>query len=188
MAADAWLSIPQAYRIYGSNATKSGTWTTVTNDIFQPTTTSVVGNPVTNATSGSALTFSIPTSASNKVGITYKVVTGQSGSFSATIDGASVADNCSATTTFSTAPCATNPLPLAGGTFYRQEYSVTPNQSHSVVITNGASGCHRQELRSPISFSTLMKMRTQHGQTMRCGIQSLPQSPQRSSPMDCPYI
>jgi hypothetical protein len=133
-AALAWLSIPETFRIRASNATKTGTWVATT-DVYVPTATTSYGTPLTSIVSGSTLTFNVPTSASTKVSITYKVASGNTGTFSVNVDGSLVTDICSATTTFSSAPCNSNPVVSASGTFYRQEYTVTANQTHTVIVT-----------------------------------------------------
>lgn len=144
-AADTWLSIPASNRLMASKATQTGTWTvpggaslngvTPANDVYQPALTVSNGTTLASTVSGSTLTFSIPSSSSTKVGIIYRVIAGSTGTFTASLDSTLVTDNCSATTTFSSAGCGTNPTITSPGSFYRQEYTVTPNQAHTVVTT-----------------------------------------------------
>lgn len=132
-----WVTIPDTFRQRASVAAKTGTWAAST-DTFQPSITASPGTSETTSTNASTLTFSVPSSASNKIGITYVVVPSQTGTFTVSIDGTLVIDNCSVSTTFSSAPCASNPA-VAVSAFYRQEFSVTPNQTHTVVVTNTAA-------------------------------------------------
>lgn len=135
-----WFSIPTQYRIMGSAATVTGSWA---NDSgfpapFFPASVAGIttGNPIATTTSGATATFNVPTSASTKVGVSFIVANTQTGTFSVSIDGTLATDTCSGTTTFSSGPCAGTTLITQTATPFRQEFTVTPNQTHTVVVTS----------------------------------------------------
>ena len=134
-ATEAWLTIPYNFRQMASAATASGAWGTdyVPNILNTPYLSP--GTPMSTTASGATLTFNLPSSSSPVIGITYYVVNGQTGSFTVAIDGTLRTNDCSATTTFSSAPCTAE----LGPSFFRQEYVVTPGGTHTVVITSTAA-------------------------------------------------
>lgn len=129
----AWIAIPMTNRILASAATAAGTWT-AQSDTFQPTITTTYGTSRKSSISGSTLTFNVPSSNATKIGVTFNVVAAQTGTFTVSIDGSLVTDVCSASTTFTSAPCSANPT-VSTYTFYRQEYTVTAGTTHTVIIT-----------------------------------------------------
>jgi hypothetical protein len=146
MATDAWLSIPNfassgvATRIFASSATATGTWTADgTLPIAAVPGLASAGAGRKSSVSGSTLTFAIPASStSTKVGLTYVVTNGQTGSFTVAVDGAAMTDNCSGTTTFGSGPCGGTALVSATSTLQRQEWSVSAG-AHTVVVTTTAA-------------------------------------------------
>lgn len=145
MASEAWLSIPYSARIMGSAGT-GASWSTDTsfpnvnpgfgaprNYILSP------GTPVSTTTNGASKTFSIPSSASPVVGLTFNATNSQTGTFTVTLDGVLQNDSCSGTTTFTSAPCGGLTLNQTTSPF-RQEWSVTPNQTHTLVVTTTNTG------------------------------------------------
>jgi len=140
MAAEAWLTIPAQFRIIASQATQTGSW--ANDNLFisppnppNPTGLLSVGNSVGTSTSGSTLTFSIPSSASGFVGITYSYGFSlyTAGTFTVSVDGTLQTDNCSGTTTFTGFECSTVSSDSTG--FSRQMFAVTSGTTHTVVIT-----------------------------------------------------
>lgn len=128
--------VPLTYSnsILASNATKSGAAVTNDTTIYGTFNKTALGYPVTsNGTS--TLTFNIPSSSATKVQIHYVARTANTGSFVAAIDSSSVMDEASGTTTFSGAPLFGWTLAPATYAMYVQEFTVTPNQAHTVVIT-----------------------------------------------------
>lgn len=144
---EAWLSIPYSFRQMGSVATKSGTWTT-DNSFPSYNPGSVApdgiyiaspGTPISSVANGATLTFSIPSSASSVVGITYQITNSGTGTFTLSVDGTLVTDACSGTTTFTSAPCGALTINQVT-TAFRQQFSVTPNQTHTVIVTKTNTG------------------------------------------------
>jgi hypothetical protein len=128
--------VPLTYSnsILASNSTKSGAAVTNDTTIYGTFNKTALGFPVTsNGTS--TLTFNIPSSTATKVQIHYVARTANTGSFAATIDGTPLTDEASGTTTFSSAPLFGWTLAPATYAMYVQEFTVTANQAHTVVIT-----------------------------------------------------
>lgn len=155
-----WLTIPMANRTWVSTCTKTGSVFPYSgaSSIYVPTFTWQAPLPALTAamepTSAGAIetcTITTPTSV-NKIGINYGVVTGSTTTFTATIDGISVTDACSGTTTFSNGPCNAFQNGQTVG-LYRQEYSVTPGTSHTVVLTYGSGGTGNQALWQSIDWA-----------------------------------
>lgn len=137
-AADAWVIIPPQSKLYATACSWTGSNSGDGSfSIFQPTLTLPFGNYFTSVTSGNTGTCTLPdaTSYSTKVGVTFGVGAGFTGTFTVSIDGTPQIDNCSGTTTFSSAPCGAYGLVGSQVTWYREEFSVTPSTSHTVVIT-----------------------------------------------------
>lgn len=134
-AAIAWLAIPYSARIMASNCASSGSWST--DSTLTMLTPSYIANPgtaVSSTASGATRTCSIPSSASPVIGVNFQVTNAQAGNFTVTIDGSLVTNSCTSSTTFVSGPCGGNTLNQAT-TMFRQEYAVTPNQAHTVLIT-----------------------------------------------------
>lgn len=154
----AWLTIPFANRVMASNCTHtSGSWTFFgVAAVVLPTLTQQQA-PGTNQepfAGTPVLTCTVTTTtATTKIGITDIVVTGQSGSFTATIDGASITDACTGTTTFNATPCSAFANGQTQG-MYRQEYTVAPATTHTVVFTaTGSPIFHSVDFAVPNSPS-----------------------------------
>lgn len=144
LASEAWLSIPYSFRIMGSAATGANWATDNTFPSFNPGFGATAwianpGTPVSTTTSGASKTFSIPASASPVVGVTFQVTNSQTGTFTISIDGTLQTDQCSGTTTFTSAPCGTNLLTQTTSAF-RQEFAVTPGGTHTVIVTTTNTG------------------------------------------------
>jgi hypothetical protein len=133
MAQEAWLTIPFQFRQFASTATQVGPWAPTGGIVGISPIYVSTGTPMQVSTSGSTLTFAIPSSASPVVGLTYEQVNGQMGTFTVSVDGVLKTDNCSTTTAFSSGPCTTFPAEIIG--VVRQEFTVTPGTTHTVVIT-----------------------------------------------------
>jgi hypothetical protein len=134
-AAIARTAIPTSTRIMASTATASGAWTADSAlAIMVNPYRSNPGTAMTASSSGASLTFSVPSSDSSIVGVTFEVANSQTGTFTVSVDGTLQTDLCSGTTTFTSAPCSTNLLQETVAPF-RQAFAVTPNTSHTVVIT-----------------------------------------------------
>jgi hypothetical protein len=136
MAMDAYAGLPQQDRILATGATATGTWTQFGNILAMPNVV-IPGKGLESTTSGSTLTFNIPSTTANKVGLFFEVEAGTAGTFTLSIDGTLATDNCSSTTTFSTTQCGGYDGGLG---YYREEFSVTPNVTHTVVVTTTNSG------------------------------------------------
>lgn len=139
LASEAWLTIPYSFRIMGSVATGAN-WVT---DTSFPSVTpgfgatawiASPGVPVSTTTSGATKTFSVPSSASPVVGVTFQVTNAQAGTFTVSVDGTLQTDQCSGTTTFTSAPCGGLSISQTTSPF-RQEFSVTPGTTHTVIVT-----------------------------------------------------
>jgi hypothetical protein len=136
----AWSVIPYNFRQYASTASASGSWTADTTlPIYSNTLLSSPGTPMQSSTSGNTLTFSIPSSASTVIGLTYEVANTYAGTFTVSIDGTLQTDGYSQTTTFNSAPNAGKALANATVGFFRQEFTVTSGTTHTVVVSNAAS-------------------------------------------------
>lgn len=136
----AFVSIPYQSRIFASNATATGTWSVDTNPvIFANPLLASPGSPLISSANSSTLNFSIPSSSSPVVGLTYFVTNGQTGTFTVSVDGTLQTDACSGTTTFSSGPCSAVALVQTTTTFFRQEFSVTPGTTHTIVVTQTSS-------------------------------------------------
>jgi hypothetical protein len=80
-----------------------------------------------------------PSGASTAVGVGFEVGNSQTGSFTVTIDGTLETDQCSGTTTFSSSSCGASIYPTSPGTaLYRQQFTVTPAATHTVVFATTA--------------------------------------------------
>ncbi len=135
----AWLTIPFTNRVMASNCTRtSGSWTYFGVAAVVLPTLTMQQSPGTNQepfAGTPVLTCTVTTTtATTKIGISEVVATGQSGSFTATIDGSPITDGCTGTTTFNATPCSAFANGQTQG-LYRQEYSVTPATSHTIVFT-----------------------------------------------------
>lgn len=138
MAADAYLTIPQQDKMNGGQATPSGgTWSF----FGQPLAKTGLVAPydwVQTTTSGASLTFSLSSTASSKIGITFHTLSSSIGTFTVTIDGTAETDNCSGTTTFTAGYCGSFGTSFAED-YSREEFSVTPNTTHTIVVTSTSS-------------------------------------------------
>ena len=125
-------SIPGTFHIFASNATLVGSWSTPGNFPIN----NGFGTAQQVASSGATATFSIPSSTSSVVGVTYGAIAANTGTFSISVDGALQTDFCSGTTTFTAEGCGGqaffNSATVAA---FRQQFSVTPNTTHTVVVT-----------------------------------------------------
>lgn len=144
MASEAWLSIPYAFRIMGSAGTGANWATDTSFPSVNPGSggTSWIaspGVPVSTTTNAASKTFSVPSSASPVVGVTFQVTNSQTGTFTVSVDGVLQTDQCSGTTTFTSAPCSVN-LQTQTTTPFRQEFAVAPGQTHTVVIATTNTG------------------------------------------------
>lgn len=134
-----WGSLPLANKKMASTATASGFASSYTGPAIN---NSVIGNPKESITNGDTLSFSI-TPNGTKIGVTYAARVTSGGTFTVKIDGANQTDVCSNTTTFSGFGC--NSVAVNNDTFFRQEFSVTPGISHTVLVTvTSASGAGNQ--------------------------------------------
>jgi hypothetical protein len=136
----AYESIPAAFRIFTSAATRTGTWAadTTTVPLASNPTGVNFGTAEVATSSGATAAFSIPSSASTKVGVTYAATTTGTGTFTITVDGVLQTNaGCNTgTTTFANTGCG-------GQTFFngatnspfRQEFTVTAGTTHTVTIT-----------------------------------------------------
>ncbi len=139
-----WTTIPVGYRIMASNATQGG-GSNFSADTTLPMFTSAIlasiGTPMKSSTSGNTLTFSIPSSASTVLGLTYEVTNSQTGTFTVSMDGVLQTDASTGSTTWTSGPSQAGTgtaVALYGTstTLFRQYFTVTPNQTHTVVVTN----------------------------------------------------
>jgi hypothetical protein len=136
-----WEAVPYSfggvnYKLMASSAASTGTVAVdttipITSGIFAP-----AGTAMHIASSGGTLTFNVPFSASPVVDLLYPVVNSATGTFTVSVDGTPQTDFCSGTTTFSTGPCGGTALALATSTVFAQEFTVTPNATHTVVVTS----------------------------------------------------
>lgn len=128
--------VPLTYSnsILASNSTITGAAVTNDTSFYGTFNKTALGYPVTT-NGASTLTFNIPSSSATKIQIHYIARTANTGSFAATIDGTPLTDESSGTTTFSGAPITTTWTLVPGFALYTQEFTVTPNQAHTVVIT-----------------------------------------------------
>jgi hypothetical protein len=131
-----WVAIPPAYRLMATQATVTGgTATTVTSQSPQLKLNgaAVEGNPQTGSTTGMKWTWTVPSTTTPWVGITYGTIVGCTSTFTVKINGAFVTDKYSNTTTFSCgAYNGTGP--------YRQRYDVTPGTNPTVEMAILAGG------------------------------------------------
>lgn len=133
-------AISPTHRILASNSTSTtGTW--LADTTFNPISGVGLTSPGTGSkstVSGSTKTFTIPASWNSiKVGINYYAITGQTGTWTVSLDGVLQTDICSGTTTFTSAPCGNVAIPSTNQALYRQEYAPTTlgATAHTVVIT-----------------------------------------------------
>jgi hypothetical protein len=155
-----WLTIPMANRTWVSTCTKTGSVFAYSgaSSIYVPTFTWQTPLPAltaamepTAAGSTETCTITTPTSV-NRIGINYGVTASSTTTFTVSVDGSLVTDACSGTTTFSNGPCnAFQNGQLVG--LYRQEYSVTPATSHTIVLTYGSTGTGGQSLWQSIDWA-----------------------------------
>jgi hypothetical protein len=134
----ALMEIPNQERVMGSACTQTaGTWAadTAVYTVPAPTFYLAPGNPVSTSSNGSVLTCTIPSrSTSTEVGVNFLVTNAQTGTFTVTVDGVIQKDQCSGTTTFTSAPCVANLMTLTT-TMFRQGFTGTPGLTHTLVIT-----------------------------------------------------
>lgn len=136
LAGAAWSSIPNSYRLYASQASATGSWSSdSTLGIYQSQLYLAQGNALSSSSNAAALTFSVPSSPSPIVGITYIVTNGQTGNFTVSVDGTLRTDACSGSTVFSSGPCSAVALLGSSSSFFRQEFAVTSGIAHTVVVT-----------------------------------------------------
>lgn len=132
------LAIPNQERVMASLCTQtSGTWTADSAVYALPTQTYYLapGTAMSATGTGSILTCVVPArNASTKVGLNFLVTNAQTGTFTATVDGIPAIDQCSGTTTFTSAPCGVNLLTQTT-TGFRQEFTGISGLSHTVIIT-----------------------------------------------------
>jgi len=131
-------SIPGAFHVFASNATRTGTWTYSSgfpSGNAGPTGVAYGTNEQAGS-SGATVTFSIPSSASTKVGLTYGVGNSITGTFSVSVDGTLQTDTCSGTTSFTSTGCGGFSIGNTGLSIYRQEFTVTAGTTHSIVVTS----------------------------------------------------
>jgi hypothetical protein len=132
------LTIPNQERVWGSACTQTaGSWVTdSTIAIPAPLYYLNPGNAVSVTASGAVLTCTVTSrTASTQVGLNFQVTNTQTGTFTVTVDGSPQTDQCSGTTTFTSAPCSGVNLLSQSTTIFRQEFTGTAGTSHTVVIT-----------------------------------------------------
>lgn len=133
------LTIPNQERVMGSSCTQTaGTWT-ADNGLYTLPAPFYYLNPGTAMSasgSGAILTCTVTSrSASTKVGLNFQVTNAQTGTFTVTVDGVPQIDQCSGTTTFTSAPCAGQNLLTLATTIFRQEFTGTPGTTHTCAVT-----------------------------------------------------
>lgn len=135
------LAIPNQERVMASTCTQtSGTWTADNSVYALPTQTYYLapGTAMSATGSGSVLTCVVTSRiASSRIGVNFLVTNAATGTFNVTVDGQQVTDQCSGTTTFTSAPCGGLTLPTSGQTVtaFRQEFSGNSGPTHTVVLT-----------------------------------------------------
>lgn len=132
------LTIPNQERVMASTCTQtSGTWAADQAVYVLPAPAYYLnpGTAMSASGSGAILTCAVPSRiASTKVGVNFQVTNAQTGTFTVTVDGAAQTDQCSGTTTFTSAPCTATLLTQTTAAF-RQEFTGTLGTTHTVVIT-----------------------------------------------------
>lgn len=136
-------SIPFSNRKMASTATQTtGTWAAATNvPLSSNYQFASPGTDMYATVSGDVLTYTVSTGTGvTKLGYAYDVCNlgASCGNFTLTIDGTAETDACSGTTTFATQSCVSFANSQTEGV-YRQEYSVTPAATHTVVVTMTSS-------------------------------------------------
>lgn len=133
------LAIPNQERVMASNCTQTtGTWVADSSAYPIPSMAYManIGTPMSTTSSGSVLTCTVTSRvASTKVGVNFLVANSQTGTFTVKVDGTTETDVCSASTTFTSAPCSGVNLLSISTTGFRQEFTGTSGTSHTVVIT-----------------------------------------------------
>lgn len=135
-AAIAAEEIPVSLQVMASTATPTGSWAADSGSV--PLHSSWAGTAMKSTTNGSTLTFTGNTGTGTKVGLTWMAfVVADTGTFTVTVNGSSVNNTCTGTTTFNAFGCngiAVNPTTAITATIMRQDFTVTPG-AYTVVVT-----------------------------------------------------
>lgn len=140
-AAAAWLSNAPQNRLWASQASQTGTWTTSTTVPVNSFSGGTAGNALSTSTSGATLTFTIPSTNNGHVSLFQATTNSQTGTYTVAVGptGSPTLQNdaeCSGTTTFSSGPCGGTAMPSTVSPQRHEWYNAAwAGQSLQVVVT-----------------------------------------------------